>query len=86
MIDVVISLLIPAAAIYAFVWIITHGHLPLHWLCHKMNWPIGKFVLWRRSVDNVQMRGRICHICGKLNGVEPVRISYKRMMRGERFY
>lgn len=86
MIDVAISLVIPVAAIYAFAWIVAHAHLPLHWLCHKMNWPIGKFLTWRRPSDEVMMRGRICHICGKLNGVEPVPSSYKRMMRGEKYY
>jgi hypothetical protein len=70
----------------ALVWLLRHAHLPLHWLCHRKNWPIGLFITWRRPYDNVMMRGRICQICGKLNGVEPVGISYKRMMRGERFY
>ncbi len=74
-------------AAIGFFWLVKHhGHRPLHWLAHKMNWPVGRFITWKRRTDKVQMRGYVCHICGKLNGVEPVRISYKRMMRGERFY
>lgn len=57
-----------------------------HWLIHKRGWAYGRQILWRRPSDGVQMRAHICPICGLRTNIEPVRISYKRMMRGERFY
>jgi hypothetical protein len=58
----------------------------LHWYAHKTQCAVGTFVTWRRLTDNVMMTGYRCHRCGKLTCIQPSSSSYKRMMRGERYY
>ena len=58
----------------------------LHYAVHRLNLRVGEQRIWRRPSDNVQMVGTVCLYCGKLIDVHPLRISYKRMMRGEKWY
>lgn len=57
-----------------------------HWLAHKLNWEIGEHITWRRAADNVLMVGRRCRICGKVTCIHPSRPSYRRMMRGQKWF
>jgi hypothetical protein len=82
-----VLLLIVALSCWLWYLVFVKGWpLLAHWLIHRRGWRYGPMVLWRRKSDGVQMSGHVCPICHQLHHIEPVRISYKRMMRGERFY
>jgi hypothetical protein len=79
-----ITLLLSLLAVYAalrFGWPRLR-----HRLCHRYNWPRGEFVTWRRRTDHVLMVAQRCPDCGKLMDIRPSRISYRHMMRGDKFY
>ena len=57
-----------------------------HRLIHRWGQPYGRPEIWRRPADQVQMVGFRCPECGKLTGIHPQAVSYRRMLRGERYY
>jgi hypothetical protein len=52
----------------------------LHLLSHRLGWNMGRAYFWHRP-DGVQMVGFKCETCGKIELIQPMWSSYRRVVK-----